>query len=280
MREDMDNESTSKLSGIDKDTGHTKDVLGPLLILMPLALVAVVVLNYWWLRQARTQVSQNDEASTDLMLGSIVQVIEDWILINVNAVTVAAKALTYHSALQNSSNDTSLLDRFMVTFQCCIQQLTQVIFLQVGIASAYSSADTVQMGFESTGALVQTTRLPSISTVEKVTLRYTVNKYSTFLVPGTGGADDSITLLSADSSNAYRLSNYSLYQGERASNLPIRQNNRFGLRSEGWYGTGRSSNTTVGITYYDYASKTWNFPIVSSVTRPSGGMVLMQHCIS
>ena len=118
-------------------------------------------------------------------------------------------------------------------------------FLQVGIASAYSTADTVQIGFESTGALVQTTHLPSISMVEKVRLRYTINKYSTFLVPGTGGADDSITLLSADSSNAYLLSNYSLYRGKRASNLLIRHNKKFGLRSEGWYVTGRSSNTTV-----------------------------------
>ena len=135
------------------------------------------------------------------------------------------------------------------------------------------------MGFESSGGVVQASFLPSMGRNEKVVTRYNLNKYSSFLVPTeTHGVDGSISVHSADNSNDYLQSNYSLLYGMRVPNESKGLNVQFGVRSEEWYSTGRYSNTTVANLNYgihqDLGTKEWKLPIVSAVTDPSGGMVI------
>ena len=140
--------------------------------------------------------------------------------------------------------------------------------------SAHSAADTVQMGFESTGGIVQASFLPSISSDQKVTTRYSVNKHSSFFLPAqTRGVDGSVTVCSADKSNDYVFSNYSLHYGQRVASDPTSHNAQFSVRSTQWYSEGRYSSTTAGSSYHQGTSKTWMLPIVSTVTDPSGSMV-------
>ena len=134
------------------------------------------------------------------------------------------------------------------------------------------------MGFESSGGVVQASFLPSMGCNEKVVTRYNLNKYSSFLVPTeTHGVDGSISVHSADNSNNYLQSNYSLVYGMRVPYESKGLNAQFGVRSEEWYSTGRYSNTTVANLNYGIhpeSTKEWKLPIVSAVTDPSGGMVI------
>ena len=58
--------------------------------------------------------SSYEAAASLLLLDTTAKIIKDYTLLHMHGVTVAAKALTYFSALQNSSTDTTLLDRLMV----------------------------------------------------------------------------------------------------------------------------------------------------------------------
>ena len=96
-------------------TGTSRMALKPLLVALSLVLVCVVFLTYSWHRVTRSQISGYEEATSFLILDTIVETIEDYTMIHVHAVSVAAKALTHYSALRNSSTNTVLLDRLMVT---------------------------------------------------------------------------------------------------------------------------------------------------------------------
>ena len=146
--------------------------------------------------------------------------------------------------------------------------------------STYSAAGTVQMGFESNGGVVQTSFLPSMSHEEKVNARYNVNKYSSFLLPApTRGVDGSIIVCSADESNKYFLSNYSLHYGQRDNQSAVDHGTLTNVRSEDWYSMGRYSNTTVGKAYHE-SSKLRMLPIASMVAGPSGSMVSKAFALS
>lgn len=100
----------------DTDTDKTAlNSLKPLLISLSVLLVVVILLTYAWHRVSRSEVSDYDKAARVLILDTTVQLIKDNLLRNCHGVTVAAKSLTYYAALRNSSTNTILLDRFMVT---------------------------------------------------------------------------------------------------------------------------------------------------------------------
>ena len=93
--------------------------LRPLLVSLSALLMAVLLMTYAWHRAARGHVNAYEDATSALILETTVGIIKEITLMHVHAVTVAAKALTYHAALYNSSTDTNLLDRFvvMLTFE-------------------------------------------------------------------------------------------------------------------------------------------------------------------
>ena len=145
----------------------------------------------------------------------------------------------------------------------------------------YPAADSVQLGFESTGGVVEASYLPSRIPHDRALHRYIANKYSSFFIPvETSGVDDKIIISSADSSNDYVFSKYPLYNGKRILSERAAQNTQFGVRSQQWYSTGRYVNTTVGQSYLHgktpspgIPNSLWRIPVVSTVTGPSGDMV-------
>ena len=117
MDMDMDGRHISKPAHGEHTTDADTDkaALKPLLISLSVLLVVVILLTYAWHRVSSSEVSDYDKAARVLILDTTVQLIKDNLLRNCHGVTVAAKSLTYYAALSNSSTNTILLDRFMVT---------------------------------------------------------------------------------------------------------------------------------------------------------------------